>query len=159
MSKKKKIVLLVAMVLVLAIAAYVNIALLTQGNDDKKEPVTATGNFFVTARADRQTTRGYEITQLNDILKIEGEEYAQARADAMKQKQRLIEITETEQYLETMLKAQGFADAVVSIGASSNNVSVIVSSDELTREDTAKIYSVIMNELKTTTDYINILAI
>lgn len=161
MSKKKKIVLLVAMVAVLAIAAFVNIWLINNSNTDVTDDggAVVTGNFFSTYRTDRQNTRNYEIELLDEILATTTEEYAQAREEAMAQKLKLIETTELELLLETMLKAQGFTDAVVSIGTSSQNINVIVSADELTKEDTAKIYNVIISEIETTPDYIKILAI
>lgn len=164
MSKKKKIILLVAMVAVLAIAAYVNIWLINSnsggqkaGTDDGNSVPTA--SFFSTYRTDRQTTRNYEIEMLDEIIATQGDEYATARANALEQKMRLVEVTETELLLETMLKAQGFEDAVVSIGTTSQNINVIVSADELTKEDTAKIYNIISSELKTSPDFIKILAI
>ncbi len=162
MSKKKKIILLVAMVAVLAIATYVNIWLINSNankNANGEGNAVQTGSFFGNYRTDRQTTRSYEIAQLDEILKIEGDEYAQARADALKQKMKFVEIAEMELLLETLLKAQGYADAVVSIGSATDNINVIISKTELTREDTAKIYNIISSELSTSTDYIKILAI
>lgn len=158
MSKKKKIILIVSMVLVLALAAYVNIYLLTN-DGDTGDDTTPTASFFVTYRADRQETRSYEIQQLDEILAIEGEEYAQARADAMEQKLKLVSVSELELLLETLLKAQGFEDAVVSISTTSDNINVIVDADELTREDTAVIYNIIISEVSTTPDYIRILPV
>jgi hypothetical protein len=155
MSKKKKIILLVSMVLVLALAAYINIALLTgdKGSDDD----IPTGNFFTEHRANRQETRSYEIEQLNDILATEGEEFAEARAAAMAQKLKLREITEMEMYLESMLKVH-FADAVVTINAATDAINVIVDIDgeQLTREQNAVIFNVISGAMETTTDYIRI---
>lgn len=157
MSKKKKIILIVSMVLVLALAAYVNIYLLT--NDDKGDDTTPTANFFVTYRTDRQETRSYEIQQLDEIIAIEGDEYAQARADAVAQKLKLVTVSELELLLETLLKAQGYEDAVVSISTTTDNINVIVDCEEITREDTAVIYNIITSETSTTPDYIRILGI
>lgn len=161
MSKKKKIILLVSMVLVLVVAAIINISLLTEQNkpQDGGNDVVPSGSFFTTYRSDRQEARSYEIKELDSILALQGEEYEQARQDAANQKLQLVSITETELLLETLLKAQGFEDAVVSIGTTSENINVIVSSDELSREDTAKIYSIITSETTTSTDYIRILSI
>lgn len=145
------------MVLVLALAAYINISLLTgdPGGDD-----VPTGNFFTEHRANRQETRNYEIEQLNDILATEGEEFAEARAIAMTQKLKLREITEMEMYLESMLKAH-FADAVVTINATTDAINVIVDidDDELTREQRAVIFNIITNAMETTTDYIRIYSV
>lgn len=160
MSKKKKIIILVAMVAVLAIATYVNIWLLNKNaTDPNNNNAVQTGSFFTKYRTDRQETRSYEIKQLDEILKIEGDDYQQARTDAMAQKLKLVNIAEMELLLETLLKAKGFEDAVVSIGSTTDNINVIISDDDLTKEDTAKIYNVITSEISTSTDYIKILAI
>lgn len=153
MSKKKKIILLISMVLVLALAAYINIALLTADNGED----TPTGNFFTSARATRKETRADEIAQLNDILATEGEEFAEARATAMAQKLKLREITELEMYLETLLQVH-FTDAVVTISADTGNINVIVDieADELTREQKVIIYNTLMGAMETSTDYIRI---
>ncbi|MBO5773092.1 MAG: SpoIIIAH-like family protein [Clostridia bacterium] len=157
MSKTKKIVVIVSMVLVLAVAAVLNVYLLDDKNQAGEQNSVAT--FFETSRADRQATRAYEIQQLNDILGMEGEEYAEARANALAQKMSLVEAIELELKLETMLKAQGFADAIVTVSTTSDNINVIVDSDNLTREDTARIYSVIIQEAAISPDYVNIVAI
>jgi hypothetical protein len=159
MSKKNKIILLVAMVLVLAIAAYVNIYLLTRGEQGGDDNLVETGNFFTKARTDRQATRNYELQVLNEIIATQGEEYAQARANAMDQKQKLIEITEAELLIETMLKAQGFEDVIVQMATSSNYITIIVADDDLTKEERTKIYSIVSTHVTTSPDYIRILAI
>ncbi|MBQ2724026.1 MAG: SpoIIIAH-like family protein [Clostridia bacterium] len=158
MSKTKKIVVIVSMVLVLAVAAVLNVYLLDSTNQTGNDE-NSVATFFETSRADRQATRAYEIQQLNDILAMEGEEYAEARANALQQKMSLVEAIELELKLETMLKAQGFADTIVTVSTTSDNINVIVDSDNLTREDTARIYSVIIQEASISPDYVNIVAI
>ena len=151
MSKKKKIVLLVAMVAVLVIAAYVNILLLNGNNQNPDDDLTPTANFYTRARADRQSTRDYELSLLNEIIGTEGDEYATARADAVEQKQKLVDIIETELMIETMLKGQGFEEALVNISAASNYILVTVDKDTLAREDEAKIHYTITSQYVTAT--------
>lgn len=160
MSKKKKIILLVAMVAVLAIATYVNVWLLNKNSDPGGDVIEA-GNFFSKTRSDRQATRSYEIEVLNEILDTPGDEYAEARATAMTQKMKLVEVTETELLIETMLKAQGFEDAIVSIGTTSNLINVVVAADEMTKEDTVRIYNIIasLTSVTPSSEFIKILAI
>ncbi|MEG2159366.1 MAG: SpoIIIAH-like family protein, partial [Clostridia bacterium] len=143
---------------VLVAAAVLNVVLL-KNKDNANEEVTSTASFFTTYKNNRESTRDYEIAQLNDIIKLEGDEYAKARADAIAQKQKIVSSMETELLLEVLLKAQGFEDAVVSVGASSNNINVIVKAKELDRTATAKIYSIITREVATDTDYIKIIKI
>lgn len=157
MSKGKKIALIVCMVLVLAVAAVVNVTLLTDGNGGEEETVQT--GFFATSRQDRQTTRNYEIAELNAILAMEGEEYADARQKALEQKQSIVSAMETEMLLETLLKAQGFEDVLVTVNAAADNISVIVDKDQLTREDTVKIYNVVATESGVSPDYVKILSV
>ena len=157
MSKGKKIALIVSMALLLVVAAVLNVTLLA-GNKNGNEQVTPTG-FFATGRSDRQSTRNYEIAELNSIFQMEGDEYADARKNALQQKQNIIDAMETELLLETLLRAQGFDDVLVTVNASSDNVSVIVDKDELTREDTVRIYNIIATEAKVAPEYVKILSV
>lgn len=156
MSKGKKIALIVSMVLVLAVAAVLNVTLLT--GEDAEPDVTPTG-FFATSRTDRQTTRDYEIAELNAIIAMEGDEYAEARKSALAKKQSIVDAMETELLLETLLKAQGFEDVLVTVNSASDNVSVIVDKDELSREDTVRIYNIIATEAAVSPDYVKILSV
>lgn len=157
MSKKNKIILIVSMVAILAAVAVLNVFLLTESGDlDTEVPVA---NFFESSRADRQSTRAYEIEQLNSILNMEGDEYQEARANALAKKIAIIEAMELEYLLETALRAQGFVDAIVTVSTTSDSVNVIVDDDELLRDDTAKIYSTITQETSILPDYIYIFAI
>ncbi len=160
MSKGKKIALMVSMVLVLAAAAVLNVTLLTQnkGQAETDNNAVQTG-FFATSRQDRQTTRNYEIAELNAIIAMEGDEYADARQKAVDQKQSIVNAMETELLLETLLKAQGFDDVLVTVNAAADNVSVIVDKDELTREDTVRIYNIIATEASVSPDYVKILSV
>lgn len=157
MSKGKKIALIVSMALLLVVAAVLNVTLLVNNKKDDGA-VTPTG-FFATGRSDRQSTRNYEIAELNSIIAMEGDEYAEARKNAIAQKQSIVDAMETELLLETLLKAQGFDDVLVTVNATSDNVSVIVDKDELTREDTVRIYNIVATEAKVSPDYVKILSV
>lgn len=160
MSKGKKIALIVSMVAVLVVAAVLNVTLLTnQSNRPASGDNVVQTSFFNTSRTDRQTTRNYEIAELNQILAMEGDEYAEARQNALAKKQSIVDAMETEMLLETLLKAQGYDDVLVTVNASSDNVSVIVDKDELTRQDTVKIYNIIATEAAISPDYVKILSV
>lgn len=158
MSKKKKIALIVSMVAVLVVAAVLNVTLLTNNKTNTDGETVQTG-FFTTSRLDRQSTRDYEIAELDAILAMEGDEYAEARQNALVQKQQIVNAMETEMLLETLLKAQGFEDVLVTVNAGLDNVSVIVDKDELTREDTVMIYNIIATEAAIEPDYVRILSV
>lgn len=160
MTKTKKIIIAVSMLLVLAVAAYLNFALLD--NDKTATAVgdaVATSTFFTTYRSNWDEMRAEEINNLNEIIAVEGDEYAEARANATAQKQKIIELMETEMLLESLLKAKGYDDLVVTIGVDSNNVNVIAAKESLTLQDTAIIYNTIVEELDVSPDYVKILSI
>ena len=159
MSKGKKIALIVSMVVVLAVAAVVNVTLLAQGKNDPANGDVVQTSFFATSRLDRQTTRDYEIAELNAIIAMEGDEYAEARQNALIRKQQIINAMETELLLETLLKAQGFNDVLVTVNSTLDNISVIVDTDELTRADTVRIYNIVATEASVTPDYVKILPV
>ena len=160
MSKKKKIVVIVSMALVLIAAAVLNVTLLAGKNGtNTNQPAAVETSFFATSNADRQTTREYEISELNSIIAMEGDEYAEARKNATAQKQSIVSAMETEMLLETLLKAQGFDNVLVTVNPSSDNVSVIVDKDELSREDTVRIYNVIAAETAVQPEYVKILSV
>ncbi len=157
MSKGKKIALIVSMVCVLVVAAVLNVTLLTNKNKPNDDVVQT--SFFETSRLDRQATRDYEIAELNQIINMEGDEYAEARQNALVKKQKIVDAMETELLLETLLKAQGYADVLVTVNANSDNVSVIVDKDELAREDTVRIYNIIATQASISNDYVRILSV
>lgn len=158
MSKGKKIAVVTSMILVLAIAVVLNVTLLGNSNTNQPENVVQT-SFFVTSRTDRQLTRDYELKELNAILAMEGEEYAEARQNALVRKQQIIDAMETELLLETLLKAQGYDDVLVTVNAQADNVSVIVDKDQLSREDTVRIYNIVATEASVSPDYVKILSV
>ena len=89
-----------------------------------------------------------------------GEEYAAQRQEAMESKMKLVQILELETTLENILKAQGYEDAVVTIGLLSDNVQVIVKSEEKpTTEESARIYNLIYEEAKVSPDYVRIITV
>ena len=159
MSKGKKIALIVSMVAVLVVAAVLNVTLLSNKNSNPANGDAVQTSFFASSRLDRQTTRDYEIAELNQILAMEGDEYAEARQNALVKKQQIVDAMETEMLLETLLKAQGFDDVLVTVNASMDNISVIVDRDELTRQDTVKIYNIIATEVAIEPDYVRILCV
>lgn len=158
MSKGKKIALIVSMVAVLVVAAVLNVTLLTAKNKTD-DSATIQTSFFATSRLDRQTKRDYEIAELNAIIAMEGDEYAEARQNALVKKQQIVDAMETELLLETLLKAQGYEDVLITVNAGLDNVSVIVDKDELTRQDTVKIYNIIATEVSIEPEYVRILSV
>ena len=156
MSKRKKVLVLSIMVLVLTVAVVLNFTLL--GEEQTDDASTATASFFTTYRETRQSERNQEILYLDSVIAMEGEEFVDARQTAVNQKLKLVEIMEKELLLESLLKAKGYEDVIVSVGLTNDNINVVVKADEITREDTAKIYSTIKNETNTSSDMVKILS-
>lgn len=105
MSKTKKIILLVSMVVVLAVAAYLNIMLLSKkSGGDGDGNVQSTSTFFNTCRTDRDTARREEIANLDAIINVEGDEYETARANAVAQKQTIVKARKWKCFLKIFSK-------------------------------------------------------
>lgn len=83
--------------------------------------------------------------QLDSIIALY-DETSEEYADAVAMKMDIVGIMEQELQLETMIKSLGFSDAVVSIGADSDNVNVFINSDELDINTALSIYDMLRNE-------------
>ena len=144
MSNTKKIALMSTLVLLLAVTAIFNFVLAGTRTPDVQASTTVKVNYFTAYRAERSTTRSEEFLQLDNIIAAYAEgtpEHTQAVAE----KQRMIEIMEDELIMESIVKSIGFSDAAVAI-SSSNNISVFVNTNELTREMMLRIYNTFQRE-------------
>ncbi len=146
MSNTKKIALMSTLVLLLAVTAVFNFVL--AGTNSKN--VNASGsetavNFFTSHRAERNSTRSEELVQLDSIISAYAAD-TQEYAEAVASKQKMVDIIEEELFLETMIRSLGFSDAVVLIGAESDNINIFINSSELTAETALKIYSIFEDE-------------
>ena len=145
--RTKKILVLSVMVALRVATGVLNCALndrLTSGDPVDGNAVTET--FFAAYRSDREATRESEFLYLDAIITTETSSEA-AKTAAEEQKLDLVERMETEMQLETLVKAKGFDDAIVTL--SDEGVNVVVGTAELTAEQTAQIYDIIRSE----TDY------
>ena len=146
LKKKTKIIILAAMVLLLGVTGYLNIAL-NNGDDVTSTPTTTTTyNYFDYYRTDRTTTRDQEILYYNAIIESESST-EEAKKTAENEKLALIAEMESELSLEYLIKSLGFQDAIIT--SSQNYINVIVKSSELSSSDVAKIVSVVTEQ----TDY------
>lgn len=143
MSKKKKIIVSICMVLLLAATAYLNI-LLANGKANTDSPVS--GNFFTEYRSERTSTREQEMLYLDGIIGNTSLAAETVNAAAT-QKMEIVDLMEKELVLEGLIKAKGFEDVAVTMSNSNDNVNVIVKADELSQEDVAGIYSVLAEQV------------
>ncbi len=147
-ANKKKIIVLVSLVVLLAGVACLNYFLTVyKGKSGSATDETGTTQtFFSTYREDRTATRSQEILYLEEMMASTTAD-EQTIADAKKMYLDLVAAMETETTLEGLIKAYGFDDCIVTI--SDNNVNVVIKDSDLTVEETAQILSIITSE----TDY------
>ena len=107
---------------------------------------TAQDDYFTSYRTERVTTRNEEFLQLDSVIAAYAADSAEYK-EAVAEKQRMVEVMETELVIETMIKTIGFSDAAVAIGAESENINIFVNSSELSTENVTQIFSIIEDEL------------
>ena len=133
--KTKKIIVLSVMVLLLVATGVLNFVLSDKLNNTtdnvNADQGTVTQTFFAAAKSDRDSTRESEFLYLDAIMQSESSTES-ANKSAQEQKLTLVSRMEKELALETLIKARGFEDAIVTIG--DKGVSIVVNSTELTAE-------------------------
>ena len=143
MSKKKKIFVLVAMVLLLVVTGYLNIAL---SKNNSSENVTAsttvTASFLTTYRNNKLATRNSMMEYYDSIISSATTESQVEEANKLKID--LAKRMESETILESMVMASGYEDAVVTIA--DENTTVMVKADGLNGDDVSKILTILVNE-------------
>lgn len=144
LSKKKKVFILIGMVALLVVTGCLNIFLNTKASKVSASGNEVTyGNFFTTYRTDRQATRDQTILYLDAIIGNEAST-ASAVADAEAQKLALTKNMDLELVLEGLIKALGFEDAIVT--ATTENINIIIKSDEMTESEVAQVLDIIVSE-------------
>ena len=145
MSTKKKIIVMSALVLLLAVTAVFNFVLAGAGATVSAEGGVTTANYFATYRAERTSTRSEELVQLDSVIALyeEGDERYE---EATKMKLDIVEAMEKELVIETMVKSLGFSDAVVTVSSDSDNINVFINTEELTYDTALSIYTMLQNE-------------
>ena len=156
LSKKKKIIILSAMVALLLVTGYVNVALNSSLSSKVTETnaSTTTASFYVTYRNEREATRTQEI-QFYDSIIASASSSEEAKDEAEANKLALITQMEKELVTEGIIRGKGFEDAIVT--TSSSNVNVFVKSNELNSVEVAQITSIVTEQLKVEIDKIIII--
>lgn len=156
MSKKKKVIVLSCMIALLITTAILNFTLsssVTNGSE-----VAPTANYFTEVRTTRNSSRNKQLEQIDEIIDASTEN-SEERRDALKMKLKISEIMEQENLLENLIKAKGYEEVAVTIGMTSDNVSVIVKDGEFDQDDAVLIYSLCADEINTSPDNVYIQAI
>lgn len=139
-GKKSKIIVLAGMIALLVLTGVLNIVINKKAQSVSTD-TTASSDFFVTYRADRLATRNQSMLDLDEIIKTGSEA---AVKDAEAEKLALTSTMDNELKLEGLIKAVGFEDTVVI--STSENVSVILKSGELTSDQVAKVLQIVTDE-------------
>ena len=155
MTKKKKILIIGAFCLLLAVTGVLNIVLNNSANTSVSEVVSTT-NFFVSYRQDRSDTYEQELLYLSAIIDSSSAS-SEAKANAEAEQAKIIANMQLQTNLEGLIKAKGFSDVVVS--AMTNNISVIVKSASLNDSQVATIVDVIQGETNYSIDNIKIIPV
>ncbi len=144
MSKKKKIIVLASMVALLVLTGCLNYFLNRPSDQPAGGDSSVTySDYFAASRADRDTSRSETVLYYETIIGNEATS-AEAKANAEKDLAALVSGIDTEQRLETLIKALGFDDCLVTVGK--ENINVIIKSDALTDQEVAQVLEVVNSE-------------
>ena len=157
MSKKKKIIVLSCMIALLVTTAVLNFVFadgVSAGNDN----VSPTASYFTEVKSTRNSSRNKQISQIDEVLASETEN-TETKSEALAMKLKISKIMEQENLLENLIKAKGYDEVAVTIGMSSDNVSIIVKDAEFDQDDAILIYTICANEVNATPDNVYIQAI
>lgn len=149
MKKRTKIIVLVAMVALLGVTGYLNIAL---NNAVTTSASGSTSNYFTDYTAKREQTRQEEFLFYDAIISSEASS-AEAKTEAQNKKLELIANMQSELVMEGLIKGKGFEDCVVIFSSSLINVIV---KGTLERADVALITAIVQEQTGKSIDYIKI---
>jgi stage III sporulation protein AH len=166
-SHLKKIIIVIVLILILGAVGYLNY-LLNTGSEPNASGIPSTPSatpsmspdadsdvdvdlealalsktFFDDFRKERAASLEKEIQYLDAIINDKNTD-KETLADAQQRKMELASSMETETTLEGLIKAKGFADAIVTI--SKGSVNVIVKTATLTQQQAAQIMDVVKRE-------------
>ncbi|SHH54187.1 SpoIIIAH-like family protein [Sporanaerobacter acetigenes] len=100
-------------------------------------------NYFIEYRLARDKMRGNLVERLKEIVEDE-KSSSEMITKAQNEIIRLGNLSEKELYIEGLVKAKGFEEALVFL--KEDGVKVVVSADELTEQDVVKILEIVKNE-------------
>ena len=156
LKKKTKIFILIAMVLLLGVTGYLNVALNNNATTPTSSGAITTANYFDTYRTDRQSTRDQELLYYDSIISSESSS-SEAIANAEAKKLEIVNAMESELVMEGLIKAKGFQDVIVTNSA--NNVNVIVKGTNLESSQVAQIVEIVKQQTSKSIDNIKIIPV
>lgn len=157
MSKKKKVIILSCLIALLVTTAILNFALSSSVSPSGGE-ATPTASYFTEVRTTRNTSRNKQLAQIDEII-ASSADGSEAKNEALAMKIKLTTIMEQENLLENLIKAKGYEEVAVTIGMTSDNVSIIVKDADFSQDDAVLIYTICSDEINATPDNVYIQAI
>lgn len=157
MSKKKKIVILSCMIALLVTTAVLNFVL-SSNVVGASDTATPTASYFTEVRNTRNTSRSKQLEQIDEIIASDSADES-TKKEALNMKLKLSKISEQENLLESLIKSKGYGEVAVTVGLSSDNISVIVKDSEFTQDDAIIIYTICQNEFNAAPENVYIQAI
>ena len=129
-----------------------------QNNNGQSGAASASGDYFATARLNRQQARDSALSLLQDAAAREDADET-VKAQVNDTIQTMADYTVTEAQIENLVVAKGYADCVAFIGEDSLSLAVSVPEGGLTEADTAKIVDVVNQTAGFTADQIKIIEV
>ena len=154
LKKKTKVIILVAMVALLGVTGYLNIALNNNVTQTSSNAITS-ANYFSTYREDRQATRDQELLYYDAIIQNESST-SEAVKNAETKKLAIVAQMETELIMEGLIKAKGFEDCIVTNVQPNVKIVVKCTNATLTSSEVAQIVSIVKEQTNTGIDNIQI---
>ncbi len=125
-------------------------------SDSNSGNISSTDGYFASARLEKQQARD-EAAQVLSVMYQGGDMTKDELSATEANAQELSRIIASENAVETMLKAQGFEDALCYITASGANI--IVKTDGLDAAGAAKIKNALLSEVEVSADKITIVEV
>ena len=157
-KKLRKTIVLCVFTALLLVTGGVNLYMnsMVAGELNTSPTVSTSASFFDNYRLDRKSTRDQEILYLDAII-ASTTASSEAKATAEKEKQEIISNMSLTTNLESLIKAKGFSDVVVS--AMSSSISVIVETSGLDKVQVGQIVDVIQTSTSYSLDNIKIIEV
>ena len=129
-----------------------------QDNSGQSGTTSTTGDYFATARLNRQQARDSALSLLQDAAAREDADET-VKAQVNDTIQTMADYTVTEAQIENLVVAKGYADCVAFIGEGSLSLAVSAPEGGLTEGDTAKLVDVVQQTAGFTADQIKIIQV
>ena len=156
MSKRKKVIILSCLIALLVTTAVLNFTLSSAVIPG--EEATQAASYFTEVRTTRNSSRNQQLAQINEVI-ASSTDGSEAKNEAIEMKIKLTTIMEQENLLESLIKAKGYEEVAVTIGMTSDNVSIIVKDSNFDQDDAILIYSICLDEINASPDNVYIQSI